>query len=416
MRDLLLRETEPGDIDIATDATPQTITGLFRQVIGVGEQFGVMVVVLDGMPFEVATFRSDTGATDGRHPDAVVFTDAATDARRRDFTINGMFYDPFDGTILDYVGGRADLEARLVRAIGEPRERFAEDYLRLLRAIRFASRLGFTIDDATWNALTGCADGIAKVSAERIFLELDKMLTDPHPDRAVNLLHRSGLLKRVLPEVSALDGVNQPPQFHPEGDVLTHTVLALSHLTAPSSRLAWSALLHDIGKPATLEVSDRIRFNNHHRAGALMSERVFKRLRAPGQLAEEVFACIDNHMNFMNVEKMRLSTLKRFLARPTIRDEIELHRVDCLASHGDLGNVVFLNGKLEELAVEQIRPQPLISGRHLIALGLKPGPLFGRILRRVYDLQLEETLATADQAAAWVQSHLQELLATTDAP
>jgi poly(A) polymerase len=404
VRDMVLGTGERGDIDIATSATPQQIAGLFENVVGVGEHFGVMIVVKDGFPFEVATFRRDKGSADGRHPDEVSFTGAEEDSKRRDFTINGMFFDPMTETVIDYVNGKKDLSAGIVRAIGDPKLRFSEDYLRLIRAVRFAARFGFAIEPLTWAALRENVDGIKKISAERIFQETDKILCGPHPDRALALLHESGLLAILFPEIERCVGIAQPEQFHPEGDVFHHTVLALSKLDKPTQACAWSVLLHDVGKPATMVVAeDRIRFSNHDVTGGRIARAVLERLKAPSRLIDDVFSIIANHMNFMNVQKMRLSTLKKFLARPTIEDEMELHRVDCLASHGDVSNYDFIRTKQKELPVEEIKPPALINGRDLIAMGMTPGPSFGRILDEAYDLQLEEKLTTLDDAIEWVR-------------
>ncbi len=394
-----------GDIDIATSAAPEAVRGLFPHVIPVGEHFGVVIVMMGEIPFEVATFRRDKGGADGRHPDLVEFVGEREDAQRRDFTINGMFYDPVTETVLDYVGGREDLAAGVVRAIGDAGLRFTEDYLRLVRAIRFAARFGFAIEPGTWSALREKAAGIAKVSAERVFMELDKMLLGPHADAALALLHESGLLVLILPEVEKLVGVDQPPEFHPEGDVFLHTKRALSLLSSPTQVTAWSVLLHDIGKPAVMVVADRIRFSNHDHVGAAMARDLLRRLKAPGALTDAVVEVVDNHMNFINVTKMRLSTLKRFLSRPTLEDELEVHRVDCLASHGDVSNYTFIKQKQAELSVEEIRPPALISGKDLIALGLAPGPLFGTILREAYDVQLEGTHGSREEALAWVKDN-----------
>lgn len=399
VRDKVLGLPDSGDIDIATNARPETVSRLFGQTISVGEQFGVIIVVMEGIPFEVATFRSDIGISDGRHPAEIVFTDARSDALRRDFTINGMFYDPISDKIIDYVSGLEDIQAGVIRAIGDPLQRFSEDYLRMLRAVRFAARFNFSIEKNTWEALKENAGKIVSISAERIFAELDKMLLQDRPEIAIELLDQSDLLKYVLPEISALKGVPQPPDFHPEGDVFIHTLKALKLMHKnPSSVTAWSVLLHDCGKPATFSLSDRIRFNNHDRVGAAISREVLKRLKASNHLVESVEACIENHMNFMNVTRMRLSTLKKLLSRPTIEDELELHRVDCLASHGNLDNYYFVKSRLESFEKEQIKPAPLISGRDLIEMGYKPGPVFGKILSEVYDLQLEEKISTREQA------------------
>jgi len=405
VRDRILFGESCGDIDIATNATPQTVSELFTHTIGVGAQFGVVIVMQSGIPFEVATFRSDIGINDGRHPGRVVFTDARHDALRRDFTINGMFYNPLTNTIDDYVGGRRDLESGVIRAIGDPRERFREDYLRLLRAIRFAARFSFIIDDETWAAIKANAASIAQISPERIFGELDRMLRGPHSDLALTLLAESGLLKAVLPEVHDSIGVEQPPEFHPEGDVFTHTVKALGFMAPdPSPTLAWSVLLHDIGKKSTMRMLDRLRFNGHDQVGARMATGILKRLHASSDLIDSTSTCIENHMHFMNVTSMRLATLKRLLSRPTILDELELHRVDCLASHGNVDNVTFVRKRLDEFARERIKPSPLLRGNDLILLGMTPGPLFSTILREVYDLQLDEKIATHDEAIEVVKS------------
>jgi poly(A) polymerase len=410
VRDRLLGTEEPGDIDIATDATPDEIASIFPRVAGVGAHFGVMLVIEEGIAFEVATFRSDIGGQDGRHPDQVVFTDPRTDAMRRDFTINGLFYDPLTDEVLDYVGGRADLEEGIIRAIGTPSERFAEDYLRVLRAIRFAARLAFRIEPQTHAALRQAAEGIRSISQERIFQELTKMLTGPHPARAVGMLHEAGVLGIVLPEVDRLAGLEQPPEFHPEGDVLTHTIKALALLERRTPVTAWATLLHDVGKAETMTVTDRIRFNNHHRVGARIAAGILRRLHSSRTLIESVCACVDNHMNFMNVTGMRLATLKRLLARPTIEEEMELHRVDCLSSHGDLSNYHFLREKQRELAVERLKPEPLLRGRDLLAMGLAPGPRFGRILAALYDLQLDERIGSREEALRWVREHREEFM------
>ncbi|NLE01988.1 MAG: CCA tRNA nucleotidyltransferase [Fibrobacter sp.] len=405
VRDMLMKIDGGGDIDIATNAKPETISKLFNQTIGVGEQFGVMIVVVQGIPFEVATFRSDIGISDGRHPAGVVFTDARNDALRRDFTINGIFFDPLTNSIHDYVEGAADIEKKIIRAIGDPRLRFEEDYLRILRAIRFAARFNFSIHEDTWRAVKNNAHKITTISTERIFAEIDKILKQPHPDVALSLLNESGILPLILPEIADEIGIEQPPEFHPEGDVFTHTKKALSLMgPAPSQILAWSVLLHDIGKPATISISDRIRFNNHDRVGAQMAKELLKRLKASNSLIEGVGDCIENHMNFKNVTSMRLSTLKRFLSRDTILDELELHRIDCLASHGILENYQFIKSRHQEMAVEQLKPDPLLTGKDLIDLGLKPGPLFGEILTEVYDLQLEDNFESKSDAVEFVRS------------
>jgi putative nucleotidyltransferase with HDIG domain len=404
VRDMVLGLPSRGDIDIATSATPDTVTRLFPHVIPVGEHFGVVIVVHREMPFEVATFRKDVGIADGRRPESVAFVDEKEDAFRRDFTINGMFFDPLTDSVFDYVNAREDLAKGIVRAIGDPRLRFSEDFLRMIRAVRFAARFGFSIEEETWAAIQEKSMGILQISAERVFQELDKILAEPNSGKAVTLLHECGLLPKILPEVEEMAGVEQPKEFHPEGDVFTHTVKALSLLSHPTQVAAWSALLHDIGKPATMVISDRIRFSNHDNIGASMADRLLRRLKAPTALVENVCEVVGNHMSFINVQKMRLSTLKKFLSRPTLEDELELHRADCLASHGDISNYTFIKQKQAELPVEEIRPPALLSGKDLIALGYKPGPLFGAILREAYDLQLENKLGSKEAAVEWVKT------------
>lgn len=403
VRDMLMGKDVSSDIDIATNATPSTISNIFNHVIGVGEHFGVMLVIENDIQFEVATFRSDGYSHDGRHPEKVVFTDAKTDALRRDFTINGMFYDPIDDKVIDYVGGEEDLKKGLIRTIGDPDQRFSEDYLRLLRAVRFTARFSFKIDEATFRAVKKNASNINKISSERIFQEIDKMIIDDHRDVAVQILSDTGLLKEVLPEVEAMKGVEQPPEYHPEGDVFVHTLLAMKNLKNPTQVAAWSALLHDIGKPPTMRITDRIRFNNHHRVGSNMVKNVMSRLKCSNALSEDVYECVDNHMNFMNVTKMRLSTLKKFLARPTLEDELNLHWADCKASHGGVENFDFIREMQEQYAHDIIKPDPFVGGKDLIGFGFKPGPVFGKILEKVYDLQLEDSITNREEALEWVK-------------
>lgn len=407
VRDKLMGKEEAADIDIATNATPESIAKIFPQTINVGEQFGVMVVVHNGIPFEVATFRSDIGIADGRHPAGVVYTDAQNDALRRDFTINGLFLDPVTEEVIDYVNGIDDIHHKIIRAIGDPEQRFKEDYLRMLRAIRFGARFRFQIEENTWNGIKKYAPEISTISPERIFSELQKILHQPNPDLALMLLRDSGLLKMILPEVAALIGVEQPVEFHPEGDVFTHTKIALSLLKpGESSILSWSVLLHDIGKPATKTISDRIRFNNHDRVGAVMARDLLRRLHASNALIKGVEACIENHMNFKNVRQMRLATFKKFLSRETIDEEIELHRIDCLASHGQLDNYNYIIEKRAEITEDKLKPEPLIKGKDLIELGLKPSPIFGEILSEIYDLQLEEKITNRDEALDLVRQRI----------
>ncbi|MGB8340724.1 MAG: CCA tRNA nucleotidyltransferase [Chthoniobacterales bacterium] len=405
VRDLVRGQT-PKDIDIATDARPKEVQELFRRTYAVGAHFGVIVVLEGDWQFEVATFRSDGAYLDGRHPVAVNFSSPEEDARRRDFTINGMFFDPPNEEVIDFVGGRADLASRLVRAIGDPAQRFAEDRLRLLRAVRFATVLEFEIEPATWHAIVRAADTINAISAERTRDELVRIFLSPHRVRGWDLLDTSGLMKAILPEIDALKGCAQPPQFHPEGDVFQHTRLMLELLpTEVSLPLVLSVLLHDIGKPATASVdeSGRIRFNGHDKLGAAMTEALMHRLRFSRAEIEATVEAVDQHMVFKDVPNMRVARLKRFMARPHFADELELHRVDCLGSHGMLDNYEFLKKKSEEFANEPIIPPPLVRGDDLIALGMKPGPQFGEILEAIETRQLEGTLRDREEALAWVR-------------
>ncbi len=400
VRDKLLGG-EPEDFDIATNATPEEVMRLFPRTVLVGAQFGVVRVIEGGREFEVATFRSDGAYVDGRHPEGVVFTDPETDAMRRDFTINGMFLDPKDERIIDYVGGRGDLESGIVRAIGDPERRFSEDRLRLLRALRFAARFGFPIEAATWAAIKKQSGEIVQVSAERVRDELVKMLVHPSRADALDLLLASGLLGHILPEVAAMSGCEQPEQFHPEGDVFTHTRIMLDLLPEEVSvPLVFSVLLHDVGKPPTYMVDEggRIRFNGHDRVGAEMAERIMRRLKFSNRETELVVEAVRNHMVFKDVQNMRTSRLRRFMAREGFDEELELHRVDCLSSHGMLDNYDFLMEKREVFASEPIIPPPLVTGHDLIVRGWKPSPLMGAALRAVQTRQLEGELVTREQA------------------
>ena len=408
VRDRLLGK-EAHDIDIATSARPEEIQKLFPRTVAVGAQFGVIVVLEDGGEFQVATFRSDGAYRDGRHPESVAFTNAEGDARRRDFTVNGLFFDPLTRQILDFVGGEADLRAGILRSIGDPHARFAEDKLRLIRCVRFAASLGFEIEAETWRALVERAPEITAVSAERIRDELVKIFTHPSRVRGFDLLDQSGLLAILLPEVESLKGCEQPPDFHPEGDVFVHTRLMLSLLPEQvSTPLVFSVLFHDIGKPPTFLIDEtgRIRFNGHESISASMTEKIFARLRFSNAETEATVVGVKNHMAFKDVQNMRVATLKRFLARPTIDDELELHRVDCQGSHGLLDNYDFLLRKREEFSNEPLIPPPLITGRDLIAAGLKPGPLFKKLLDSAQALQLEGGLKTREDALAWLREEL----------
>jgi len=413
VRDLLLGR-EPEDYDVSTDATPERVTFLFRDSVAVGAQFGVIIVPLDGHKVEVATFRSDIGSADGRHPERVVFSSSPEqDVQRRDFTINGLLMRHDSGEILDFVGGQSDLRAGIIRSIGEPTRRFAEDKLRMLRAVRFSARFGFQIEPETFAAIRLHAHEIGQVSAERIREELTKLLTEGGARRGTELLDESGLLRPILPEVAVMQGVEQPPQFHPEGDVWTHTLLMLEGLPAGSSAtLAWGVLLHDVGKPPTFrpvsETGDRIRFNGHVDVGVRLAQVILQRLRFSNQDSEQILALIANHMRFKDVSRMRASTLKRFIRLRHFDEHLALHRLDCLSSHRHLDAYDFVRRTLEETPVEEIRPARLLTGNDLQRLGYRPGPLFSKILRALEDAQLEGLVRSRGEAVAFVAQHYGE--------
>ena len=402
----LVRGLSPKDYDIVTDAHPETVQTVFPRTYAVGAHFGVIIVLEDGFQFEVATFRSDDAYIDGRHPSAVHFSSPEKDAERRDFTINGMFFDPVADKVIDLVGGQADIAAKLVRAIGDPGKRFAEDRLRMLRAVRFGAVLDYEIDKATWDALVANAPSINQISAERIREELVRTFLSSNRVRGWDLLDASGLMSAILPELEAMKGVLQPEQFHPEGDVFVHTRLMLSLLPETVSvPLVFAVLFHDVAKPITARVDEtgRIRFNEHDRIGAERTEAIMRRLRFSGAEIEVTVEMVRQHMVFKDVPKMRVAKLKRFMARPSFNEELELHRVDCESSHRMLDNYEFLLRKREEFANEPIIPPPLMRGDDLIALGLEPGPEFGEILEAVETRQLEGRLRTADEALEWVK-------------
>ena len=407
----MVRRVEPQDIDIATDAPPEQVQQLFAKTIPVGAQFGVVLVVEGAHQFEVATFRNDEVYMDGRRPTSVRYGTPEEDAQRRDFTMNGLFFDPLADQVIDFVGGGADIERKTVRTIGEPRKRFAEDKLRMLRCIRFAASLGFEIEERTLAVVKEMAGQINVVSAERIRDELIKIFTRSNAERGLSLLDESGLLAQILPEIAVMKGVAQPPEFHPEGDVFQHTKLMMDMLPPnPSVVLAFAALLHDVGKPPTFEqATDRIRFNEHDRVGAEIAEKILRRLRFPNDDTEKIVRCVTEHMRFQHVQEMRPAKLKRILARETFPDELELHRIDCEASHRNLENYEFLKVKAAELPPEVVKPAPLLTGHDLLALGLKPGPTVGRILREVEELQLEERLKSRAEALAFAQRRVGEL-------
>ena len=439
VRDLLLGR-EPKDYDVATSATPEAVLGLFPRTFAVGAHFGVVLVATcdpcggadagtcgtaDGacapgaelaeaayVVTEVATFRSDGAYSDGRHPDAVRYTTSAEeDVRRRDFTINGLLLDPLHGTddlraaVIDHVGGLADLDAGVVRAIGRAEERFEEDHLRMLRGVRFAARFGFEIEEGTAVAMCRLAGRIGAVSRERVRDELTKMLTEGRARRAFELLEETGLLAEVLPEVARMKGVEQPPQFHPEGDVWTHTLLLLDQLEAGCAlTLAWGALLHDVGKPPTFRRGpDRIRFDGHVDVGVAMGAEICRRFRFSNEETQQIVALIENHMRFMDAGRMKVSTLKRFFRLPGFEEHLALHRMDCLAGSGNLEHWEFVRERYESMPEETVRPRPLITGRELIAAGHVPGAGFKEMLRTVEDAQLEGAIGTAEEALRLVR-------------
>src|SRR6266513_1596681 len=402
----MVRGVAPKDYDSATDARPEVVQRIFPRTYAVGAHFGVIIVLENDFQFEVATFRSDEAYIDGRHPSAVHFSSPKEDAQRRDFTINGIFYDPVAEEVIDFVDGRADIAAKLVRAIGDPAQRFAEDRLRMLRAVRFATVLDYKIDEQTWDALLANAASINEISAERIRDELVRIFLSPNRTRGWDLLDSSGLMRVILPEIEAMKGCEQPEQFHPEGDVFEHTRLMLQLLPKKVSvPLVFAVLLHDVAKPrtATVDETGRIRFSGHDRLGAEMTEEIMRRLRCSGAEIEATVEMVRQHMVVKDVPKMRVAKLTRFMARATFDAELELHRVDCEGSHRMLDNYEFLLRKREEFASEPIIPPPLVRGDDLIALGLKPGPKFGGILEAVETRQLEGTLRTREEALDWVK-------------
>ncbi|MDT8390628.1 MAG: CCA tRNA nucleotidyltransferase [Lentisphaeria bacterium] len=403
VRDRLLGRASD-DVDVATDAVPAAVKSLFPHSFAVGENFGVIIVhARDGVDIEVATFRADGEYADGRRPANVRFSDMATDARRRDFTVNALYYDPVAEEIHDHTDGLADLRRGVIRAVGTPARRFEEDRLRMLRAIRFATSLRFELDKETRTGIQTHADTICDVSPERIFAELNKMLTGPAPAVAINLLSDCGLLRHILPEVEAMKGVEQPPEFHPEGDVWTHTMLMLENLRWPSLALAWSVLLHDVGKPPTqTHDGGRFRFNGHARVSADMTQDILRRLRSSKKLRRTVSQCVNSHMKFMSVQEMRRSTLRQFINGETFPLELELHRLDCLGSHADMTHYHFILDTLIELAAEPAVPQPLLTGHDLIRAGMRPGKQMGKILADIQEKQLDGRLKTREEALQYV--------------
>ncbi len=409
VRDFLLGR-EPQDYDIATDARPEQVEKLFKRTRAVGRKFGVMIVVEGKRQFQVATFRAEADYRDGRRPAKVVFSSAEADAQRRDFTVNGLFYNPLTKKIHDWVGGQSDLRAKTIRTIGKPEERFAEDHLRLLRAVRFAAQLNFEIEPQTFAAVKTLAPKIKLISAERIRDELIKLFSPPHAARGLVLLRDSGLLEQILPELAAAVSCEQSPEYHPEGTVFEHIRLMLEKMpvNAPAS-LPWAVILHDIAKPATAErdaATGAIHFYGHERIGAAMAEKILQRLRFPKKQIGEIVACVRQHMQFKDVKQMRTATLRRLLMRETFPLELELHRLDCLGSHGDLGHYEFLVEQAAELKTKPTIRPPLLAGKDLIKLGMKPGPAMGALLNEIREKQLQDELKTPLQARNWAKTRI----------
>ena len=406
VRDRLLGRT-PKDYDIATDATPRDTQGIFPDTVPIGSKFGSVVVLVDGDPFEVTTFRFDGPYGDGRHPVHVRYGTLEEDVRRRDFTINAMMYDPADDRVIDLVNGREDLRRRLVRAIGDPHERFAEDRLRMVRAVRLACGLGFEVDEPTLQAIRSQAVAVTQVAWERIGAEITRTLTEGGARRGVELLDETGLLEVILPEIAAMKGCEQTPDYHPEGDVYVHTLLLLGHLDdldGPTETLAYGCLLHDVAKPPCRQpAGDRVTFYGHTELGAEMAVEILRRLKRSRAVAERVAWLVRHHLRYTQAPNMRLSTLKRFLGEDGIDELLELCRIDALSSNGDLGYYDFCQRKLAELGEEEVSPEPLLRGRDLIRLGYTPGPSFSAMLGAVEEAQLEGELRTHEQAVEWVR-------------
>jgi poly(A) polymerase len=404
-----IRGVTPVDYDIVTSAHPEQVMAIFPHTVAVGAKFGVVAVIVEGHSYEVATFRSDDAYIDGRRPSQIHFSNAREDVMRRDFTVNGLLMNPESEEIIDYVGGLADIESKLIRTIGEPRRRFDEDYLRMLRALRFAANLSFIIDPETQKAIKDHACKIKRISAERIQEELNKVLTRPGARRGFELLDEMELLHEILPEVAKLRGIDQPPQFHPEGDVWQHTLIMLERLPQTgelkaNKQLAWGALLHDVGKAITRTEDEKgVHFYGHVRAGEEIANGIMQRLRFSNVDREMVISLIHYHMVFMNVQKMRKGRLKRFLRMPSFDLHLELHRLDCLASHGMLDNYEFCQNQLTSLDEEDLHPPRLLTGDDLIVIGFSPGKIMGEILRTLEDAQLEGTIATREDAEKLVR-------------
>lgn len=394
----------PKDYDVATSARPDQVAALFPKSEPVGAHFGVVLVKETGCHVEVATFRSDHSYSDGRHPDAVSFvTDPRPDALRRDFTINALFLDPSTREVMDFVGGQADLRAGVIRAIGNPLDRFQEDHLRMLRAVRFAARFRFEIEERTFRAMRKLRTLIHKVSTERVRDELVRILSEGGAPRGLDLLDECGLLEELLPEVKAFQGVAQPPEYHPEGDVWTHVMLMLEKMGKAPPTLALGVLMHDVGKPATFRVADRIRFDGHVEKGVVMARKVLARLKFSNDQIERVSSLVEHHMQFKDLQRMRQSTLKRFLRMDHFDEHLALHRLDCLASNGNLENYEYARTMLEQMPKEVLRPPRVLTGDDLIAEGYLPGPRFAKLLQAVEDAQLEGRIGSREEALELVR-------------
>jgi len=403
VRDMVMG-LESADIDIATNATPDVVEELFEKTLPVGKAFGVIIVIIDDVQVEVATFRTDGTYQDGRRPDSVIFSSMEEDAKRRDLTINGMFYDPVKNELIDCVKGHEDIHDKIIRLIGDPEARIREDKLRMARVVRFAAKLGFSVDSQTMRAVKMHSSEIVQVSAERITEELQKILRTGNYRKAMDLLFETGLIDHILPEVRAMKGCEQPPEFHSEGDVLTHTVLALESLPVDASdELRMGVLLHDVGKPPTQTFEDRIRFNGHDLRGKDLTREIMARMRVSNEFADRVIALVGNHMKFMFVREMRTSRLKRFMAEPHFDEHMALHKADCMSSHKDLGNYDFMLEKLKTYEPEEIHPPRIVTGTDLIEMGFVPGILFKKILGDVEEQQLEGTIKARDEALSYVK-------------
>jgi len=409
VRDFCLKES-PEEFDVSTCATPDEIQKIFKHTKPIGQSFGVMLVIVDNFSSEVATFRKDMKYVDGRHPEEVIYTkDQEEDVKRRDFTINSLLLNPDTGEILDYCQGMKDIQNKKIRTIGIPEERFSEDYLRMLRAIRFSSKLNFKIEDKTKKALYKFASNIASVSIERIRDEITKIITGNNPGQGMTILSEFGLLKHVIPEIEFLKGVEQPAEFHPEGDVFFHTCLVLDMLEDAKKNnpeVAYGALFHDVGKPPTFTKTDRIRFNRHEYVGASITQKICRRLKFSNKQTATVTSLVKEHMKFTNVDKMKKSTFKKFISIENFEDHLALHKADCLGSHGDLSLYDHTLQKMDELKNEPIKPKPLVTGDDLILLGLNPGPQFKNILSEIFDEQLEGNIDSKEKGIELVKTIL----------